>query len=118
MKRKYTSTQSFMAIALTLILTGAILPVTTANADEERLPRKILTGWMPYYSVKNSMTSILANKDLMSEVSPFWYSLSSATAIKDQYASAKLTIPKKTQLDILRANGLLILPAITDGTKK
>jgi spore germination protein YaaH len=118
MKRKYTSTQSFIAIVLTLILTGAILPVTTANADEERLPRKILTGWMPYYSVKNSMTSILANKDLMSEVSPFWYSLSSATAIKDQYASAKLTIPKKTQLDILRANGLLILPAITDGTKK
>ena len=118
MKRKYTSTRSFLAIALTLILTGAILPVTTANADEERLPRKILTGWMPYYSVKNSMTSILANKDLMSEVSPFWYSLSSATAIKDQYASAKLTIPKKTQLDILRANGLLILPAITDGTKK
>jgi spore germination protein YaaH len=118
MKRKYTSTRSFIAIALTLILTGAILPVTTANADEERLPRKILTGWMPYYSVKNSMTSILANKDLMSEVSPFWYSLSSATAIKDQYASAKLTIPKKTQLDILRANGLLILPAITDGTKK
>ena len=118
MKRKYTSTRSFMAIALTLILTGAILPVTTANADEERLPRKILTGWMPYYSVKNSMTSILANKDLMSEVSPFWYSLSSATAIKDQYASAKLTIPKQTQLDILRANGLLIIPAITDGTKK
>ena len=118
MKRKYRSTQSFLAIALTLILTGAILPITTANADEERLPRKILTGWMPYYSVKNSMTSILANKDLMSEVSPFWYSLSSATAIKDQYASAKLTIPKKTQLDILRANGLLILPAITDGTKK
>ena len=118
MKRKYTSTQSFIAIVLTLILTGAILPVTTANADEERLPRKILTGWMPYYSVKNSMTSILANKDLMSEVSPFWYSLSSATAIKDQYASAKLTIPKKTQLDILRVNGLLILPAITDGTKK
>jgi spore germination protein YaaH len=118
MKRKYTSTQSFIAIVLTLILTGAILPVTTANADEARLPRKILTGWMPYYSVKNSMTSILANKDLMSEVSPFWYSLSSATAIKDQYASAKLTIPKKTQLDILRVNGLLILPAITDGTKK
>ena len=118
MKRKFTAGQSFTAIALTLILTGAILPVTTANADEERLPRKILTGWMPYYSVKNSMTSILANKDLMSEVSPFWYSLTSATAIKDQYASAKLTIPKKTQLDILRANGLLIIPAITDGTKK
>lgn len=117
MKRKYRSTES-LVIALTLILAGAILPVTTANAEEEKLPRKILTGWMPYYSVKNSMTSILANKDLMGEVSPFWYSLTSATAIKDQYASAKLTIPKKTHLDILRANGLLIIPAITDGTKK
>ena len=117
MKRKYRSTES-LVIALTLILAGAILPVTNANADEEKLPRKILTGWMPYYSVKNSMAAILPNKDLMGEVSPFWYSLSSATAIKDQYASAKLTIPKQTQLDILRANGLLILPAITDGTKK
>jgi len=117
MKRKYRSTES-LVIAFTLILAGAILPVTNANADEEKLPRKILTGWMPYYSVKNSMAAILANKDLMGEVSPFWYSLSSATAIKDQYASAKLTIPKQTQLDILRANGLLILPAITDGTKK
>ena len=103
MKRKYRSTES-LVIALTLILAGAILPVTNANADEEKLPRKILTGWMPYYSVKNSMAAILANKDLMGEVSPFWYSLSSATAIKDQYASAKLTIPKQTQLDILRAN--------------
>lgn len=63
------------------------------------------------------MAAILANKDLMSEVSPFWYSLTSATAIKDQYASAKLTIPMKTQLDILRANGLKIIPAITDGSK-
>ena len=80
MKRKYTSTQSLMAIALMLLLTAAILPVTTANADEEKLPRKVLTGWMPYYSVKNSMAAILANKDLMSEVSPFWYSLTSATA--------------------------------------
>ena len=118
MKRKFTSAQPFTAIALMLILTGAILPTSVANADEERLPRKILTGWMPYYSVKNSMVSILANKDLMSEVSPFWYSLTSATAIKDQYASAKLTIPMKTQLDVLRANGLKIIPAITDGSKK
>ena len=118
MKRKFTSTQSFIAVALTLILTGAILPIAVANADEEKLPRKVLTGWMPYYSVKNSMAAILANKDLMSEVSPFWYSLTSATGIKDQYASAKLTIPMKTQLDLLRANGLKIIPAITDGTKK
>ena len=118
MKRKFTSTQSFIAVALTLILTGAILPIAVANADEEKLPRKVLTGWMPYYSVKNSMDAILANKDLMSEVSPFWYSLTSATGIKDQYASAKLTIPMKTQLDLLRANGLKIIPAITDGTKK
>ncbi len=118
MKRKFTSAQSFTAIALILILTGAILPVAVANADEEKQPRKILTGWMPYYSVKNSMAAILANKDLMSEVSPFWYSLTSATAIKDQYVGAKLTIPMKTQLDVLRANGLKIIPAITDGSKK
>ena len=118
MKHKSKLAQAATAVALTITLVGAILPTSVANADEEKLPRKVLTGWMPYYSVKNSMVSILANKDLMSEVSPFWYSLTSATAIKDQYASAKLTIPMKTQLDILRANGLKIIPAITDGSKK
>jgi spore germination protein YaaH len=118
MKRKFKWPQSATAIALTLILTSTTLPFESAMADEEKLPRKILTGWMPYYSVKNSMAAILANKDLMGEVSPFWYSLTSATTIKDQYAGAKLTIPKKTHLDILRANGLLIIPAITDGAKK
>ena len=118
MKRKSKWPTSATAIALTLILTSTTLPFESAMADEEKLPRKILTGWMPYYSVKNSMAAILANKDLMGEVSPFWYSLTSATTIKDQYAGAKLTIPKKTHLDILRANGLLIIPAITDGAKK
>jgi spore germination protein YaaH len=118
MKHKSNLAQAATAVALTITLVGAILPMSVANAEEEKLPRKVLTGWMPYYSVKNSMVSILANKDLMSEVSPFWYSLTSATAIKDQYASAKLTIPMKTQLDILRANGLKIIPAITDGSKK
>jgi len=118
MKHKSNLAQAATAVALTITLVGAILPIAVANADEEKLPRKVLTGWMPYYSVKNSMVSILANKDLMSEVSPFWYSLTSATGIKDQYASAKLTIPMKTQLDILRANELKIIPAITDGSKK
>ena len=118
MKHKSNLAQAATAVALTITLVGAILPMSVANAEEEKLPRKVLTGWMPYYSVKNSMVSILANKDLMSEVSPFWYSLTSATAIKDQYTSAKLTIPMKTQLDLLRANGLKIIPAITDGTKK
>lgn len=118
MKRKSKWPISATAIALTLILMSTTLPFESAIADEEKLPRKILTGWMPYYSVKNSMATILANKDLMSEVSPFWYSLTSATTIKDQYVGAKLTIPKKTHLDILRANGLQIIPAITDGTKK
>lgn len=118
MKRKSKWPKSATAIALTLILMSTTLPFESAIADEEKLPRKILTGWMPYYSVKNSMATILANKDLMSEVSPFWYSLTSATTIKDQYVGAKLTIPKKTHLDILRANGLQIIPAITDGTKK
>lgn len=118
MKHKSKLAQAANAVALAITLVGAILPTSVANADEEKLPRKVLTGWMPYYSVKNSMVSILANKDLMSEVSPFWYSLTSATAIKDQYASAKLTIPMKAQLDLLRANGLKIIPAITDGSKK
>ncbi|MEI7798464.1 MAG: hypothetical protein WCI68_06820, partial [Actinomycetes bacterium] len=118
MKHKSNLAQAATAVALTITLVGAILPMSVANAEEEKLPRKVLTGWMPYYSVKNSMAAILANKDLMSEVSPFWYSLTSATAIKDQYASAKLTIPMNTQLDLLRANGLKIIPAITDGSKK
>lgn len=118
MKHNPKLCSSARALLVLVICASALLPAPVAQADEEKLPRKILTGWLPYYSVKNSMVSILANKDLMSEVSPFWYSLTSATTFKDQYASAKLTIPMKAQLDLLRANGLKIIPALTDGTKK
>jgi spore germination protein YaaH len=55
---------------------------------------------------------------MISEVSPFWYSLTSSKTIKNQFTSANPSLIMAEQVQLLRSQGFKILPAITDGTKK
>lgn len=55
---------------------------------------------------------------MMGEVSPFWYSLTGTKTIKNQFTSANPSLKMAEQVELLRSQGLKILPAITDGTKK
>ena len=80
--------------------------------------RKIYTGWIPYYSVRASVARSIAYKEMMSEVSPFWYSLTSSKTVKNQFTSANPSLKMADQVQLLRSQGFKILPAITDGTKK
>lgn len=80
--------------------------------------RKIYSGWIPYYSVRPSVARTIAYKEMISEVSPFWYSLTSSKTIKNQFTSANPSLNMTEQVNVLKAQGFKILPAITDGTKK
>jgi spore germination protein YaaH len=94
-----------------LALVGTLVP---AQAADEPPPRKIVTGWMPYWSTADSIDSVVANKDLFSEVSPFWYSVTwtgSTSAITQQVSASSKTLA----LSELRAAGVQIVPALTDG---
>ena len=137
-------------IVLTWLMVVSLVPTSFA-ADNQ--PRKIVSGWIPYYSVKTVMPFIkklptlpapvvgapitcqdneysaedltllnssylFANKDLMKEVMPFWYTLKSPTLIRDDYTTGNPSWPIEGTLCLMRKSGLKIIPTITDGTEK
>jgi spore germination protein YaaH len=109
-------------IGLALILFSSLLSVPSAQA-EENVPRKILTGWIPYYSMKTALPAALNNTDLIKEVMPFWYTLKYSTkskksSITDLYTPANPSIPMSVPLSAMRSANLQIVPTITDGTEK
>ena len=85
---------------------------------------KIVSGWMPYWmtspSAPQAVTNAVANADILSDVSPFWFS-----AVAGGPAGVKVVFnPNFAQAEAnsawavaqLRAVGLPILPSIADGS--
>ena len=103
----------------TLLVAATTSPIALA----ENAPRKILTGWIPYYSMKTSLPDALNNADIIREVMPFWYTLkfdgkNKVAVITDLYAPANPSVPIDQPLTALRNAGFTIIPTITDGTAK
>ena len=110
----------FIALLIASLL-ASTLAGSTALADNP--PRKILTGWIPYYSMKTSLPAALNNADLIREVMPFWYTLkyngkSKSIVVTDLYAPANPSIPITDPLAAMRGAGFQIIPTITDGTEQ
>ena len=106
-------------MAISLIFSNLIY-LQSAYAENPQ-PRKIYSGWIPYYSVKTSLPAALNNSDLIKEVMPFWYTLkysNSKVSIIDLYTPANPSIPISQPLATMRSAGMTIIPTITDGTDK
>jgi spore germination protein YaaH len=103
-----------------LITTAALSLIfsTLTPASANNPPRRILSGWLPDYSLSRNLPTVENNLDLIRDISPFWYGLTGATTIKDKYALGRYTTPKSTVIARLKSNGLLLLPTITDDMKK
>lgn len=109
------------AISLAVIIAMAGQLVPSANA--EPAPRKILSGWIPYYGMSNSLPTAVANADLINEVMPFWYTLklntkSKAPYILDLYTPGNPSVAIDVPLATMRSAGFKIISTITDGTDK
>jgi spore germination protein YaaH len=109
------------ALATSIMVIAALSPAAPANADNP--PRKILTGWIPYYSIKTSLPAAINNADLIKEVMPFWYTLKfngklNAAVVTDLYTPANPSIPMAQTVGALRNAGFSLIPTITDGTDK
>lgn len=102
--------------AVLMIVAVAIFPASQSSAQSP--PRKILTGWIPYYAMKTALPSAVANGDLIKEVMPFWYTLKGATKITDLYTPSNPSVPMAVSLTTMRDSGFQIIPTITDGTDK
>ena len=91
------------------------------SAEAANPPRKILTGWLPYYSMKTYLPAVLNNADLIKEIMPFWYTLkydgkTKKPVVTDVYKTANPSVPITEPLTALRNAGMTIIPTITDGT--
>lgn len=110
----------FPLVTIPLVVATLLAPVAHA-ADNP--PRKILTGWIPYYAMKTALPDVLNNSDLIKEVMPFWYTLkfdgkAKAAVVTDLYAPANPSVPISEPLTALHNAGFSIIPTITDGTDK
>ena len=114
---------SHVALAATLFF--SLFSANSAAADNP--PRKIMTGWLPYYSMKTALPDVLNNIDLIKEVMPFWYTLKfdgkkKAAYVADLTNTGKNPVTQLTEsqtaIAALRQENLQIIPTITDGTDK
>jgi spore germination protein YaaH len=107
-----------------LTVAALLLPVLSApGSSADNAPRKIMTGWVPYYSMKTALPDVLNNIDLIKEVMPFWYTLkfngkTKEAYVADLYTPANPSVPISEPLTAMRNAGLSIIPTITDGTDK
>lgn len=120
---KISRSGRLIALATLLSLASSLFPTITSSASAENPPRKILSGWIPYYSIKTSLPAAINNTDLIKEVMPFWYTLkfngkTQSTVVTDLYSPANPSIPMAQTVGALRNAGLALIPTITDGTEK
>ena len=112
--------------ALSILLASLLLisPLQQVqSAEAANPPRKILTGWLPYYSMKTYLPAVLNNADLIKEIMPFWYTLkydgkTKKAVVTDVYKTANPSVPIAEPLAALRNAGMTIIPTISDGTDK
>ena len=108
-----------IAIAIIIAMAGQLVP----SANAEPAPRKILSGWIPYYGMSTSLPTAVANADLINEVMPFWYTFKLNTKTKapyilDLYTPGNPSVAIDVPLATMRSAGFKIIPTITDGTDK
>ena len=98
-------------IAFLLAVSGTI----TSPAQANNPPRRILSGWLdgsPTIYLRSVDSAF--NYEVIKDVSPFWYGLTSESEIRDKYTLGLYTKPITGAIQDLRNRGLTILPTITD----
>ena len=108
-----------------LISLLASVGITTNARAEDRQLRKIFSGWMTDYSTYGDTTKgqiqamdyVVANAEMFGQILPFWYTITSATKIKDKYVTQN-SIDKAIPVATLQSLGIKVLPTITDSTKE
>jgi len=94
-------------LAASLLALGLLAGGPTANADSS--PRRIVNGWLPYWSMPNALTSVSQSADLWAEGSPVWYQVTGATAIVPHTGAGDVTV-----VDALRSRGIKVVPTVAE----
>lgn len=103
----------------------SVIPAQPATAEGPP-PARVVSGWIPYWmsspAKPQGILSATANADLFTDVSPFWYSALAAPggnvrlAINPNFSGGQSSV--SWAMGQLRSAGLVVLPAIADGSGK
>jgi hypothetical protein len=115
--------RSLRPVAIFLALSFTLSTTLLSGTSADPTPRKIYSGWIPYYGMSTSLPAAVANADLIREVMPFWYTLklnskTKAPYILDLYTPGNPSVAIDVPLATMRNAGFQIIPTITDGTDK
>lgn len=115
-----------MRRALSLVLAAALLVIAAPGAQADPAPKRILSGWMPYWMTTpakpQGITSVVQNADLFVDVSPFWYSATAKPGggvqvkVNPNFTNSAANIP--WAMGQLRSVGVPVLPAVADASGK
>lgn len=94
-------------IGIALGATSGAVVLNSASADSA--PRRIVSGWLPYWTMPNSLASATANGDLWSDASPFWYEATAAATIVNHTGAGDPAVR-----DALLTSGIKVLPTVTE----
>ncbi|MGH8837095.1 MAG: glycosyl hydrolase family 18 protein, partial [Actinomycetes bacterium] len=75
----------------------------------ETVPRRMVSGWLPYWAMADALEAATANGDLWGTASPFWYQATGSTTIVGQPGAGDQALIRS-----LRAAGIEVLPTITE----
>jgi len=97
-------------VAIGGVLAAALVTgVSIFAASADTAPRRIVNGWLPYWSMSSSLNSVTDNADLWGEASPFWYRATGATTISKHSGAGDTTV-----IDTLHSNNIKVIPTVTE----
>ncbi len=100
-----------------IVLVGALLVglTVTGNLHTAARPATVVVASLPYWNIDHGTAAVVANRQAVSEASPWMYGLDGAGQIVTQYSPAQ-SAAVGARLTQLRAAGVPIVPTIANVT--
>jgi spore germination protein YaaH len=93
------------AIEVTPAASGVLSPLSD---------RRVVTGWIPYWSLDEGMASVLDHPSVFAEVSPFWYSITRSAGVGPMPENFHDESELVTAINELHAAGIAAFPTVND----
>ncbi len=105
---------TWLALLALIASSGVLLQLhTTKAAAVEAGPRRILSGWLPYWNTQAALDSVTTNADLFTDASPFWYTLDSDGLVRLACQSCASEERIAEIVQTLHTRRIPVLPTIT-----
>lgn len=101
-------------LALGPIASDAATSPTTTPGLSPLSDRRVVTGWIPYWDLNNGVDAVVADADVVAEVSPYWYRMTATSKVQPLADNDLAESTLVAGIDELHASGIAALPTITD----